>query len=219
MDHSEAVKTGAVEKYLLGEFSPAKENEFTEHFFDCAECASDLRLASLFIDTAKEVLQHGLVWAPRAAKRWWRMEWLPLPYSTAVAIVCLALIVYQNVVVFPKLRRSSSPQTLAYVSLSNMGERNVGQAGIVPPEGKPFIFLIDVPVHEDLSGYRCEIQTRNGSKVLSVDVSDALARRPVPILIPASTLTRGDYVVTISGRPRDGHGPYVEIDRSPFQVM
>ncbi len=219
MDHSEAVKTGAVEKYLLGEFSPAKENEFSEHFFDCAECASELRLASLFINTTKEVLQNGLVSETRTPKRWWRMEWLPSQYAMAVALACLAFILYQNVVVFPKLRKSSSPQTLAYISLSNMGARSVGQAGIVPPVGKPFILLIDVPVHEDMSGYRCVIQTQIGNEVLTIDVSDALAQNPVPILIPASTLTRGDYVVTISGRPRDGHVPYVEIDRSPFQVM
>ena len=190
-----------------------------DHQHVCGECASDLRLTSLFIDTTKEVLQNGLVFETRPAKRWWRMEWLPSQYAMAAAIVFLALILYQNVVVLPKLRGSSSPQALAFVSLSNMGARGGGQAGIVPPEGKPFILLVDVPAHEDMSGYRCEIRNQNGNRVLSVEVSDALVQKPVPILIPASALTRGDYVLTISGRPRDGHAPYVEIESSPFQVM
>jgi hypothetical protein len=219
MDHAEAVQTRAVEKYLLGEFSPAEEDEFADHFFGCRECASDLKITSLFIDTTKKVLGTGLVSEARSTNRRWRMEWLPSQYAVAASIVFLAIILYQNVIMIPKLRRPSAPQALAFFSLGTMGTRGVGQTIIVPPQGKPFILLIDIPSHEDLSGYRCEILTQNGDRVLSVDVSDVLAQKSVPILIPASVLRHGDYVFTISGRPKDGHASYTEIDRYQFQVM
>src|SRR6266404_2189817 len=38
MDHKEAVRLQAAEKYVLGEFPPNLRDEYEEHFFDCAEC-------------------------------------------------------------------------------------------------------------------------------------------------------------------------------------
>lgn len=32
MDHAQAIQTQAAEKYLLGEFSAAEQDEFAEHF-------------------------------------------------------------------------------------------------------------------------------------------------------------------------------------------
>jgi hypothetical protein len=59
MDHVEAVQSLAVEQYLLDEFSAEKQKEFADHFLGCQECANDLRITSLFIETAKKVLATG----------------------------------------------------------------------------------------------------------------------------------------------------------------
>lgn len=49
MSHDEAVRSFAVEKYLLEELSVKSRDEFEEHLFDCQECALDLRVGATFL--------------------------------------------------------------------------------------------------------------------------------------------------------------------------
>jgi len=69
MDHNDAVRLQAAEKYVLASF-PGLRDEYEEHFFDCAECAVDLKAAAAFVDvTAKsacrpEKLRRGMLLRP-----------------------------------------------------------------------------------------------------------------------------------------------------------
>ena len=58
MNHSEAVQMMATERYLLGELSPELREAFEEHYFDCQECALDLRTEAAFVDAAKAQLPN-----------------------------------------------------------------------------------------------------------------------------------------------------------------
>ena len=57
MTHSDAVRTLAVERYLLEEMSEIERFAFEDHYFDCAECADDLRIAAKL----REAVKDGLV--------------------------------------------------------------------------------------------------------------------------------------------------------------
>src|SRR5262249_8991015 len=59
MDHRQAVKMRAAERYLLEELSPEERSEFEEHYFGCVECADDVRAAFTFVDNAKAVLAES----------------------------------------------------------------------------------------------------------------------------------------------------------------
>jgi Putative zinc-finger len=218
MDHAEAVQSQVAEKYLLGELSAAQQDEFAEHFFDCEECANDLRMTSLFVDTTKKVLATDRTHTPRSRSKWWSSQWRPAPYAIAASVAFLALILYQNLVTIPKLRSSSAPQALAFFSLADLGARGSVQAAINPVHDKPFILLLDIPPHPNISEYRCQVLSPSGGKVLSIDVSEAAAKKTVPLLIPASALAQGNYLFTISGRSSDGTS-FTELERYPFQVM
>jgi anti-sigma factor RsiW len=61
MDHSEAVRRGAAEKYLLDELLSADRDEFEQHFFDCQECAADLNGAAAFLHAAQIELKRSPV--------------------------------------------------------------------------------------------------------------------------------------------------------------
>ena len=50
MNHNEAVREQAVERYLLGELPEDARARFEEHFFDCALCAADLKDGAVFVD-------------------------------------------------------------------------------------------------------------------------------------------------------------------------
>ena len=43
MDHSEAVTKKMAESYLLEELTPEQRDAFEEHYFDCPECAKDVK--------------------------------------------------------------------------------------------------------------------------------------------------------------------------------
>ena len=57
MDHQSAVLHHFAEQYLLGDLSPEQRDEFEEHFFDCQECAAELRVTSAFLQSAREELR------------------------------------------------------------------------------------------------------------------------------------------------------------------
>src|SRR5260370_4715866 len=197
MEHTQAVGTKAVERYLLGELAPSSREDFEEHFFDCKEWLEELRIGALFLDTSKEVLatDPGLG-RSRSAPRW-RFQWFQPQYALAACMALLAVICYQNFVVIPKLRISSSPQTLALFSLAELGARDVSEAVIAPDHTKPYVLLVDIPADESFSNYLCEILTQNGTKVLSIGGSAADAKKPVPLFIPPSLLNPGSYRLLI----------------------
>jgi hypothetical protein len=59
VDHDEAVRTLATEKYLLGEMYPDSREEFELHLFDCEQCSFDLWAAVTFLAHAKAIFSEG----------------------------------------------------------------------------------------------------------------------------------------------------------------
>jgi hypothetical protein len=58
MDHNEAVRMLAAEKYLLGELPKTQRDEYEEHYFDCPACAEDLQTTVVFLESAKQVARQ-----------------------------------------------------------------------------------------------------------------------------------------------------------------
>ena len=207
----------AAEKYLLGELSVAEQDEFAEHFFDCEECARDLRLTALFMETGKRVMAEDLANPQQAAAKRLPSRWQPPRYAIAASIALLAVILYQNVITIPKLRSFAAPQALEYFSIAGLGARSAEQAVVSPSHQKPFILLVDIPPHENIDQYRCEILDPSGKALVSINVSEALARKTVPLLVPGSRLPHGNYTFTISGRTRQD-AAFSQLEKYPLQV-
>lgn len=214
MDHGEAMQMQVIEKYLLGELSASQVNEFEEHYFDCEECASDLRMTAQFLDTTKKVLAADRVAKPKPVKR---NGWPPSAYGIAASVALLGCVVYQNVVTIPQLRSSAAPQALAFFSLAGLGSRSADATVISPAPGKPFALLLDIPPHDNIAEYRCQVLNTGGSAVVSIDLSEEAASKTVSLFVPASVLKPGPYQLAILGRPKDG-ASFTELERYPLQV-
>src|SRR5712691_3850098 len=111
MDHNEAIQLQAAVKYVLGELSPVQREEYEEHYFDCAECAVDIKALATFADTTREVLrlerEKQLAKELAPARGGW-LRWLQ-PVVAAPAFAALLLIVaYQNTVTLPHAREEAS---------------------------------------------------------------------------------------------------------------
>src|SRR4051812_14376426 len=104
MDHEVATKTHAIERYLLGEMPSSERDAFEEHYFECTECAEEIRSASATMREMKAALRE-LDTARRNSPPGW-LSWLkPQMLVPAFAALSLALVVgYQNTVVLPDLK-------------------------------------------------------------------------------------------------------------------
>src|SRR5258708_32655212 len=67
MDHDVVVREQVTEKYLLNELDPEARDQFEQHFFDCQQCAFDIRAASEFLGLTRRVLaeEQDAVRCPR----------------------------------------------------------------------------------------------------------------------------------------------------------
>src|ERR1700721_3898026 len=120
MNHDEAIRLKAAEKYLLGELTAELRDQYEDHYFGCAECAQEMRTGAVFIDNARDVLGSGSVGVaelgaqhhPSRSCGWWTALLRP-----AFAIPALALLLlvagYQNAVTIPHLKTALSQSDVA----------------------------------------------------------------------------------------------------------
>ena len=208
MNHDEAIRLKAAEKYLLGELSAELRDQYEDHYFGCAECAQDIRTGAVFIDNARDVLippsvtELGAEHQSASPGGWWATLLRP---AFAVPALALLLLVagYQNAVTIPHLKnavsQSETPQTLPSFSLISGNSRGGAPLAISVPAGKPFSFFVDIPPNGGYSSYVCEFQTESGTPELSLNISADEARRTVQLLIPAGRLTSGKHVLVVRG--------------------
>src|SRR5216684_5929858 len=111
MDHNQALQLQAAVKYVLGELSQVQRDEYEEHYFDCAECAVDIKALATFADTTREVLrqeranQFAGELAP--ARAGW-LRWLQPVVAVPAFAALLLIIAYQNTVTIPQAREGAS---------------------------------------------------------------------------------------------------------------
>src|SRR6185436_20009144 len=119
MTHQQAIDGMASERYLLDEMSEVERFEYEAHYFDCAECADEVRLAHMIRDEAargtaspstnvapdvKRTPSHVVAAFGRPGKvlPFWRRPMEAVPWAAAAA---LALTVgYQSFVTMPALK-------------------------------------------------------------------------------------------------------------------
>src|ERR1700675_2498992 len=101
MDHELAVKSQASEKYLLGELSVELRDAYEEHYFSCAECATQVQALAELMGAGREILatvpyvdaKPDYVRVPRG---WF--PWLQPVVAVPAFAVLLLVIGYQNFV-------------------------------------------------------------------------------------------------------------------------
>src|SRR5277367_5646723 len=109
MDHSESIRLMAAEKYLLGELAPESREQFEEHFFECQECALDVRAGAALVEHSKVVLSESPAISPvrvpaaAPARPGW-FAWLRPAVVVPVLAALLVVVGYQNLVMYPQLK-------------------------------------------------------------------------------------------------------------------
>jgi hypothetical protein len=221
MDHQQATQLTAVEKYLLDELPPELRDEFEEHYFDCQECATDLRATAGFIDAAKSeftvnpVKKAGLV----SGRKSRLVSFWPTALVWSALAASLLVIAYQNVVVYPRFRTEISelraPEILPQVSLVGGNSRGGKIPEATVGSGKPFLLLVDIPTEDRFLSYTCLLYSPSGSLAWRVDVSPQQAKDTVSIRVPSAGHGAGEYTLTVQG---NGAGNAVDLAHDRFTL-
>jgi hypothetical protein len=224
MDHSEAVRQMATERYLLDELTPDLREAFEEHLFDCSECALDLRVGVAFVREAKVQLPELTSDMPapsstafrksKVGEDGWLWWWRPSLATPAFATL-LILIGYQNLVSFPALRAAANqPRLLPSAPL--LGATRGGLPLTVAADRKHGVALpIDLaqqPGIADYASFSFELSDPQGKLVWSG--VGAPSGQQLSLIIPGAMLRNGIYTLAVSGVAPNGKR--TAIDRYVF---
>jgi hypothetical protein len=234
MDHSEARQEMLAEKYLLNELPPDVRDEFEEHFFDCQECAFDIRAGAAFVDEAKVQLPAlTAVSSPQGSgagltdKRrhgrfslsaWWKPLFASPVFAAPVFATLLLVVGYQNLVTYPALRTAATePRLLPSVALhgSRGGVRTVVEAS----RKQGVVLLVDAPEQAAYSTYAVDLYNPQGKLAWTQKISATeigAEDGTLTLMIPPAGLMQGSYSLAISGiGPADQR---TEIARRGFDI-
>jgi len=208
MDHSEAVRLQAAEKYVLGELPQAIREEYEEHYFDCTECALDLKAAVVFVDTSREVLRsekEKSVEIDRVPEpgEWfsWIKPWVAVPTFAAL----LLLLGYQSFVTVPRVKEqaASDAAQILFNSYPLRGVNTAGEDGrtlSIRPE-EAFLLNFDFVPTRSFDSYIAQLEDGEGHTLLQLRIAGGNANREAHLPIPARMLRPGKYILAFYGDP------------------
>jgi hypothetical protein len=229
MEHGEALKMMAAERYLLDELTPEERDAFELHMFGCQECAIDLRAGAAFISEAKAQLSEldtqpsrsvSAKTAPKtndSKKKGWSFLWQPA-FALPVFAVMLAVIAYQNFSAIPSLRRAASEPTVLYSNPIHLGTRGATHNTVQADPNAGLALSLEAPPSSTYSSFVFELYDPSGKQFWSHAVNRPTGEESiVSLLIPASGLRPGSYTLAISGVTSQNER--VEIDRRVLDVQ
>ena len=202
MTHQQALDGLASERYLLDEMIEVERFEFEEHYFDCAECAEDVRLGEMIRHEARRSgpamaanPQAGRPAVVLTSQKWWRRPMVAAPWAVAAT---LAMVVgYQSLVTVPGLRDVVGSQSIEPVMLRG-ATRGTGTTVTITP-GQRFVALsADLLTPPQSSSLSYEILDANRSAVASGRSSVPASGASLMLLVPVDELQKaGHYTLTL----------------------
>jgi hypothetical protein len=212
MEHTEAIDTGAAERYALGEMSESERDQYEEHFFDCPDCAEEVRSAALFLENAgalardgeipKEDVKERVVVLPRAS--WsWKSLFFPMPLGAAAALVLLlgGPAAYLAFVKVPQLEQAraeaESIQAAPWHFLSV--SRSEPQVVRVTAAQRMIGLTLTRSGTRTFPFYSCEVRDASGRVVESNVIPAPPQGGELSIVVPTGKLQPGAHVIAVAG--------------------
>jgi hypothetical protein len=238
MEHNEAVRLHAAEKYLIGELTSAQRDEYEEHYFDCTACAEELKTTVAFMESARQVSREEALRPAEVAGRVGVAEprragffaWLARPAFAAPAFAALVLLVvvsYQNSVTIPGLKSGAAAESqIVASSLHLMGSVRGGSedgqiaAKLQVRSGESFILNFDFTPSRAANAYRWQLRDEGEHVVKQGSVDGDRANREVSLAVLGGVERAGKYELVFFASPAGGNATATgdEVQRLPFTV-
>jgi hypothetical protein len=224
MDHDLAVKSQACEKYLLGELSPDLRDAYEEHYFSCAECATELRMAAELVGAGQQIFAQTPAPAVSVGARivqesggW--LRWFRPAIAIPVLATLLLVVGYQNLVLIPQLKESRAPRVLPMFSLISANTRGETVPAFTTQPNQPVGLYVDVPADAAYSSYAISVQDPSGKTIPLRSLSYAEAQKTQVLVINPGAA--GNYAVVVLGQAKSDLGSSTgkELARMQFTVV
>jgi hypothetical protein len=223
MDHDEALRQKATERYLLDELDPDSKDQFEEHLFDCQDCALDVRAAAMFVEQSKVVLGEPTVMLPVQApartpvKAGW-FAWFRPAFAVPVLAFLLAVVGYQNFVTYPHLMQAANePQVGPWASV-NVSTRGAAATVIKTHPGEGFSLLLNLPPEDGFASYASDLYNPAQKLEWSSTISSAAAQEGRQIHIPGRNRQPGTYTLVVRGITASGESKEISHNSIDLQI-
>lgn len=199
MTHQEALNGLASERYLLDEMTEVERFEFEAHYFDCAECADEVRRGDMIrqearrgvpaVATSTEVVRPAAV---LTSPKWWRKPMTVAPWAVAAT---LALVVgYQSTGTGRLSSQSIEPVMLRGAT------RGAGTTVTVKSNQQFVALSADILTPPQSSSLTYELLDANRAVVASGKSTVPASGAPLMVLVPVAELKQAHYTLNL----RDG---------------
>jgi hypothetical protein len=164
--------------------------EFEAHYFDCLDCADDVRLGDQIRQEAKQAGATYVAESSAPAKvltspKWWKKPMVAAPWAAAASLALVAS--YQSFVVVPGLREAVAPQPLEAVMLRGATRGDATPVRIA--SGQRFVALsADLMTETSGSTLNYEILDSTRATVASGQAPIPSAGAPLMLLVPVDEL-------------------------------
>jgi len=227
MDHNETIQLQVAVKYVLGELSPAQREQYEEHYFDCAECAVDIKALATFADTTREVLrreretQRAAELAP--ARGGW-LSWLQPVVAVPAMAALLLIIAYQNTVTIPQAREEANSSEAQLFVTSRTPKLMVVRSGeetakftVRQNESLPLTFHFTPSA--TFQAYVGQLLDESGRAVLHMRVPGSFTNKELNLVVPANRVKPGKYALVFTADPgATGQATKNEVLRLSFAI-
>jgi len=218
MDHETAIRIQAAERYVLEEFPPEERAEFEEHYFECPECADEVRSASIFAANAKVVLREeraaDLARLERGGGRpAWRGWWV----LAASAALNLALLAGFGLERFGPHASQATLEPQLYSTMAVTAASRGSQPTAALAAGSQFFGVhFDVMPGQQFQSFEYQIVDAQGAvrETKSVPAPGG-AGSDMYLSVPVVSLEAGQYTLVLRGRHS---GSATEIGRRTFSI-
>lgn len=228
MDHNEAVRLQAAEKYVLGELKPALREDYEEHYFDCPQCAMDVKAAAAFVDASRQVFltreesRESEAKKPRNASSGW-LFWLRPAFAAPALAALLAIVVYQNAVTVPQAKRgpalNAGQMYSSSFSLQFANVRSGEEVKLKVHPNETFALDFDFTPSRSFESYVGQLQDEVGRAVVQVSIPGSSANKEAHLVVPGGLVKPGKYSLVFTGAPgSSSQGTPAEVLRLGFSV-
>jgi hypothetical protein len=226
MDHAEAVRQKATEKYLLNELEPDKRDQFEEHLFDCQDCALDVRAAAMFVEQTKVALAEAPVVAEvrvparsagKSGSGW--LAWLRPAFAAPVFASLVLVIGYQNFVTLPRLTQAANQPQFGLWDSVNSGTRGSASESTVyhVRPGNAIDLILNLDSDKTYVTYSLQLYNPAGKLQWTGLISAVSPDDKRSIHIPGTILEQGKYTLDTIGVTSTGESS--KIGSKSFEVQ
>ncbi|HEX4489402.1 MAG TPA: zf-HC2 domain-containing protein [Terriglobales bacterium] len=214
IDHEAVAREKITEKYLLDELDPLARDEFEAHYFNCPECALDVRVGSALVEELKRELTQTRE-TEKVVELIHPNTWLeslrPSFTISAFALLLVAIAIQTWRISHVEGR----PQVLPWAAVT-VGTWGSDGPLITTTGRQGFLLFVRIPPGGNYSQYAAALHGPDGKVEWSLIMPVAAGQDQWSIQVPPANRESGDYTLDVNGISATGETK--EVGHTQFQL-